>query len=165
MEILKKLEFDGACKRYAAVITFCIAVLGVCGALRGSTLFGVPVAVFGNIAACAALTLYESILIRAFGKALGKTAEEREVYVRRSGRIFAAVCIAAQAVKLFFLLLPCPEGEIIPRVVLIADALTWWIMPMKISEKSRGEFFARSRREELLSRADIFGVYSGSCDK
>lgn len=164
MEILKKMEFDGVCKKYAAAIILCAAILGACGAARGSTLFGVPSAVFGNIAACAALTLYAGMFVYASGKALLKTAEDYSGFVRESGRIFAAVCISAQAAKLFLLTLPCSGEELVSRIVLIADALTWWIIPIKMLEKNRAEFIAKERRKELLSRSDLLGVCSGSCD-
>lgn len=137
MDILKKLEIDGVCRKYAAAITLCAALLGMCGAARDAALFGVPAEVFGDIAACAALTLYASMLVCAFGKALLETAESYSELIRLGGRISAAVCVTAQAVKLFFLLLPSPEGAAIPHTVLIADTLTWWILPMKHLEESR----------------------------
>lgn len=136
MNILKGSEPYGVYGKLAAAISVCVLVLVLCGAAGGAG-SGILVTVLGEISACAALSLYAGLAVYAMGMEPPGDGLGYAEFIRRGGLAFAAVCATAQAVKLFFLLLPCAGGELVTRVVIIADALTSWIIPVKCLEKIR----------------------------
>lgn len=141
MHILKELEFDAECRKAAAAMGVCVAVLILCGALRDFII----AEVIGDIAACCVISLYASTFAYAVCNALSAEVGSYGEFVLKSGHIFCVSCAAAQAVKLFFLLLPCPGTELISGVVLIADTAVFWILPMKVLKGRRAVFLTQFR--------------------
>ena len=150
MSILKNLRFDRVCGRAAAAMGVCVGILLLCGAFRDS----IAASVIGDIAACVIISLYACAFAYAACNALAEEAAGYGEFVLRSGHIVCASCAAAQAVKLFFLLLPCQGAELAGGVVLIADAAISWIFPMIVVRGRRAAF--------LASVTDKLGVASGS---
>ena len=138
MNILKNLEFDKTCGKAAAAMGVCVAVLVLCGAFRDNT----AAIVTGDIAACTVISLYACTVTYALCNALARDVGSFGEFVLRSGHIFCASCAAAQAAKLFFLLLPCPGAEFIGGVVLISDAAVSWVFPMLVLKDRRAEFYS-----------------------
>lgn len=145
MRILRDLEFDKACGRSAAAMLFCVAVLTVCGAVRG---LGGSAAVFaaaaGDIAACAVISLYECTFAYAAANAVSKNVGGYAEFVQKSGRVFFVTGAVSRSVKLIFLLLPC--SGIIGGAVLVVDAAFSWIIPMKILENRRAAFLVKKAK-------------------
>lgn len=157
MHILKNLEFDRTCKKAAAAIGVCVVVLILCGAFRDNA----AALVTGDIAACAVVSLYACMFVYAACNALAKEVSGYWEFVLRSGHIICASCAAAQAVKLFFLLL-CPGVELAGGVILIADAAVSWIFPMMVLKGRRIAFLERFEEDTTQSTIidkKIFGPY------
>lgn len=135
MRFLINIRFDAACKKAAAAMLVCVAVLIVCGALRYRETLPQPgrllAAAFGDVAACAVITLYACTFAYAASNALSEEVGSFGEFVMRSGHIFCASGAAAQVIKLIFLL-PCSGTELIGGAVLIADAAVSWIFLMKV---------------------------------
>ena len=139
MGILKKLKFDSVCKKASAAMGVCVAALILCGLFRDSF----TAAVIGDIAACAVISLYACTFDYAAYNALSTEAGSYGEFVLRSGHIFCGSCAAAQAAKLFFLLLPRSGAELVGGCVLLADAAVSWIFPMMVLKGRRAAFLER----------------------
>ena len=160
MNILKNLRFDRVCGRATAAMAVCVGVLLLCGAFREN----IALLAVGDIAACSVISLYACTFAYAACNALAEEAASYGEFVLRSGHIVCASCAASQAVKLFFLLLPCPGAELVGAVVLIADAAVSWIFPMRVLKGRRAAFSRRFKDKPGLSHGSIiekkiFGRY------
>ena len=152
MSILKNLRFDRVCQKAAAAMGVCVVVLLLCGAFREN----IAALVTGDIAACAVISLYACTFAYAACNALAEEAAGYGEFVLRSGHIVCASCAAAQAVKLFFLLLPCRGAELAGWVVLIADAVISWIFPMIVVKGRRAAFLANVKDKPGVTPGSVF---------
>lgn len=160
MSILKNLKFDRVCGKAAAAMAVCVGVLLLCGAFREN----IAVLAVGDIAACSVISLYACTFAYAACNALAEETASYGEFVLRSGHIVCASCAAAQAVKLFFLLLPCPGAELVGGMVILADAAVSWFFPMRVLKRQRAAFSERFKDKPGLSRGSIlenkiFGRY------
>lgn len=135
MRFLINIRFDAVCKKAAAAMLVCVAVLIVCGSLRYRETLPQPgrlfAAAFGDVAACAVITLYACTFAYAASNTLSDAVGSFGEFVMRSGHIFCASGAAAQVTKLIFML-PCFGTELIEGTVLIADAAVSWIFLIKV---------------------------------
>ena len=147
MSVLKNLEFDRVCKKSFFAMLVCVVTLFVCGAFREN----LAVLVIGDITACVVISLYACTFAYAVCGALLKEAKSYGEFVLRSGHIFCGSCAIAQAVKLFFLLMPCPEAELAGVMVVIADTSVSWVFPMMVLKNRRAAFLASNKDKPNIS--------------
>ncbi len=132
MDVIKRLEFDGYCKKSAAMIGVFAAVL-IFTSLDGDGLpfaarcFG---ALLGELSACAMLTLYFDTLAHALSAAVPD---------QNPSRLYALTGALSAAMKLYFVLDPlslCNENALFVKfAALTLDAFLQRLYAEKLSEK------------------------------
>lgn len=117
MNIIKKLEFDGICKKNTVVIALLAAVLLLSHLVWGTA--GLAPAEFtGALAACGMLTLYFDMAAHAFRK-----AALPDYSAKTEDKIFLFSDMAAEMLKLIYILTPFTENGLPLRLaVLVTDA-------------------------------------------
>lgn len=131
MDVIKRLEFDGYCKKTAALIGI-FAAVRVLTALCGDGLpfaarcFG---ALIGELSACAMITLYFDMSAHALSTAMPE---------KSPSRLYALTGALSAAVKLCFVidpLSPCNENALIVKfAALLLDVFLSRLHSLKKSE-------------------------------
>lgn len=133
MDVIKRLEFDGYCKKTAALIGI-FAAVRILTSLCGEGLpfaarcFG---ALIGELSACAMITLYFAMAAHAFSEAMPE---------KDPSRLYALTGALSAALKLCFVidpLSPCNENALFVKfAALLLDAFLIRLYTLKNSETS-----------------------------
>lgn len=153
MDIIKKLEFDGYCKKKAALIGI-FAAVRIFTSLGGGDLpfsarcFG---GLIGELSACAMLTLYFDMSAHALSAVIPE---------KYASRLYAFTEALSAAMKLYFVLDPlliCNENALFVKFsALTLDTFFSRRRLLRTSERSaEEEFFANTARQLNLDRHNI----------